>query len=80
MSCPTCSHTMHNVTEVTFWCPRCGTIKVGGQEINIPEGEPYVPKLVDRCQEFRKKNPAGIFEIVHVNDAWRITGIEEAIR
>jgi len=30
MTCPTCDHTLHNITigegVGTFWCPRCGTL------------------------------------------------------
>lgn len=27
MACQTCDHTMHNIADDTFWCPRCGTVK-----------------------------------------------------
>ena len=35
MSCPTCSHTMHNLGRLTtedfvFHCPRCGTVRLDG--------------------------------------------------
>lgn len=46
--CPTCSHTMHKITDQMAWCPRCGTIKEQRGDRKIIER----PKLVTRTREF----------------------------
>ena len=48
--CPTCGHTIQRVNEginpITFWCPRCGTLKV---DKGVPDSEaPYFMKTVVR--------------------------------
>jgi hypothetical protein len=52
MACPTCDHTMQCVATNTFWCPRCGTLKM--VDSRCPE-EIVEPKLVRRafnlCEE-----------------------------
>lgn len=32
MACRTCDHTMQSVAPSVFWCPRCGTIKIGAED------------------------------------------------
>lgn len=67
MACPTCGHTMQNlglssVGRATFWCPRCGTLKVetrtsfsrwacdgSGEHAERVHEEVEAPKLVGRC-------------------------------
>lgn len=44
MSCPTCDHTMQNLVPQVFWCPRCGTVKMGDNEC--------FPSLVGKCRTF----------------------------
>lgn len=47
MPCQSCDHTMQRVNDghpPTFWCPRCGTLKMEG---GVPEFEE--PKLVNRA-------------------------------
>jgi len=44
MSCPTCDHTMQRIENETFWCPRCGTLRLG------PMIE--MPMLVERVRMF----------------------------
>jgi len=68
MSCPTCDHTMQ-LTEVTFWCPRCGTIKFGKTVT--------VPYLVKRCLDFAGELRGS--EHADLIDQYRILGIEESI-
>lgn len=87
MACPTCDHTMHRLSverpdakEVgTFWCPRCGTIKEGGNEIYNSSS----PMLVERCRQFKSGlgpdwqrvwQPAD-----RVGGLWHRLGIDESI-
>lgn len=80
MACPTCSHTMESINDVAvyriFVCPRCGTVKteVYTGDPNNWHVEVYVPKLVERCREFRKVMTDGA-------DAceWARLGIAESI-
>jgi Zn-finger nucleic acid-binding protein len=65
MACPTCSHTMHSVNDVCWWCPRCGTLRFK----HLDQLE--VPKLVDRCRQFQE----GKYQVAD----WRRLGIQEAI-
>ena len=75
MSCPTCDHTMQKVgvfddNGPTFWCPRCGTLRVDTQAGEFVDR----PKLVDRCREFGgKMNCAADWTI------WVMIGVEESI-
>ena len=47
MACPTCDHTMQNIDDAVYWCPRCGTVRtIRGAGIK------EVPKLVERVVEF----------------------------
>ena len=43
MACPACDHSMQNIAENMFWCPRCGTIK-------LPGGQSDQPMLVGRAK------------------------------
>lgn len=79
MSCPTCAETLQRIGsaiygEPIFMCPRCGTIKVepGGGSENVV----YVPKLVERCQEFERIEclPGSSLRLL-----WERRGIGEAI-
>lgn len=51
---PTCGHTVQRVNEgvnpVTFWCPRCGTLKTDG----VPNSETthFMRRLIG-CQSSR---------------------------
>ncbi|QEG31600.1 hypothetical protein GobsT_64220 [Gemmata obscuriglobus] len=49
MSCPTCAHTMQTVVEAVFWCPRCGSLRLGpvGAAGTVDLG---APALVTRCR------------------------------
>ncbi len=57
MPCPNCGHTVQNLGiegKLTFWCPRCGTIKTetrkpGTNEITWEEHES--PKLAAKIRE-----------------------------
>ncbi len=73
MSCATCDHTVQQISDGVFWCPRCGTIKC-----HIVEGryndEP--PMLVLRCRQFSQSNGEGW----SWKKLWHILGIEESIR
>ncbi len=75
MACPTCSHTMAALgvaeREMIFLCPRCGTTRQGG---NV-----YVPKLVERCREFRDKAENGMGLSPASAHLWHRLGIAESI-
>ena len=79
MACPTCDHTMENISTgrdndwYTFLCPRCGTVRMyeAGDEGNA---EVYVPKLVGRCRTFE-----GQFWPTGPAPIWRRLGIAESI-
>lgn len=66
MACPTCDHTLQRVNEgvspVTFWCPRCGTIKTGGsfEEASEPKLVQYATSLCDVVM-----SQCGLSEDVH---------------
>jgi hypothetical protein len=58
--------------SVFFWCPRCGTLKLGDAGIGYE-----TPKLVERCRQYQ----AGMTTDVvpgHLQQ-WRIIGIAESI-
>lgn len=43
MACPVCTHTMQELGNAWFWCPRCGTVKNTASperlnDIDIPKG------------------------------------------
>jgi hypothetical protein len=68
MSCPTCTHTMQTVAKETFWCPRCGTLKLrSGLDTD------HTPRLVVRCQRFAETLGPRWLEL------WRTMGIEESV-
>lgn len=64
MACPTCGHTMQCVDGVngdTFWCPRCGTLKIGNQA-ELVEGPKLVTEsrhLLRLCQEALERYSRG---------------------
>lgn len=70
MSCTTCGHTIEQVINGIWWCPRCGTLKIEG---GVPsESEPM---LVQRCQTFEK-----YFDVGHPLLAqWLRLGCAESI-
>jgi hypothetical protein len=75
MSCPSCSHTMHQMgcrsTDLPFfWCPRCGTIKNCDAVVGVPV-------LLERCREFEKTLGD---ERASNAVKWHALGIEESIR
>jgi tRNA(Ile2) C34 agmatinyltransferase TiaS len=70
MSCPTCDHTMEQVVEDIFWCPRCGTLR---DVQDIQRGTDATPKLVERCREYEK------LCIPHTLHAFHDAGISESI-
>lgn len=83
MSCPTCTHTMTPLGVVDgnfkyFWCPRCGTIRA---VLMNQKEQDSVPKLVERCRQFRAKVlntmdvPGRVFRL----EEWRRLGIAESI-
>ncbi len=49
MACVTCDHTMQRVGNLTYWCPRCGTIKVHEDSQNGISR----PWLVERVHKMR---------------------------
>lgn len=56
MPCPTCDHTLAQIASVpeavrVFHCERCGTAVVEFQVVR--RQDTYVPKLVERCRQFR---------------------------
>lgn len=67
MAYPTCDCTMQSVGEAKFWCPRCGTLKLG-------DYESYPPKLVVRCREYQAITGCG-----GVGGGWHEIGIQESI-
>lgn len=68
MSCPTCDHTMQSI-RTGFWCPRCGTLTMGG--------DIEAPSLVQRCREF------GVTlhndDLDYLQAEWQRLGIAETI-
>ena len=76
MPCPTCSHTLQCVITgefthpAVYWCPRCGTLRVSFDVGRTDE----VPKLVERCRQFRANWDGVEFERV-----WHRYGIAESI-
>jgi tRNA(Ile2) C34 agmatinyltransferase TiaS len=68
MPCPTCAHTMQSITDLVFWCPRCGTIRDGSHC--------DAPVLVGRLIEF-----AGNLsdEHQHLIDEFERLGIRDSI-
>ena len=44
MACPTCGHTMQSIVDTTWWCPRCGTLRVGNRHDSLGTSS---PRLVD---------------------------------
>jgi hypothetical protein len=56
----------------TFWCPRCGTLKVDGQN-----GTVAVPALVERCRKFDNLLILGPLDAILAD--WTRFGIAEAI-
>jgi hypothetical protein len=68
VNCPTCSHTMQQIAEYLWNCPRCGTCRTAS-------GIVTVPKLVGRCRHFENSLLPG----TAMADVWRILGIEESI-
>ena len=41
MACPTCDHTMQKPPpEMAFWCPRCGTLKIGQGDGHVTVDRP----------------------------------------
>jgi hypothetical protein len=44
MACLTCDHTMQSIAIGKFWCPRCGTLRVDGQDRE--------PRIVQRAHDF----------------------------
>lgn len=88
MACPTCDHSMeacgqNDRGDNFFHCPRCGTLKIDafGQHGD----KLYVPKLVERCREFRAtrhpsfKAEVGIFGDPVLVAEWERIGIAESI-
>lgn len=71
MPCPTCDHTMQLITRGVFWCPRCGTLKVNGQE-------DAAPMLVERCRQFTWHSAWRLAP--HLAAEWNRLGIEESIK
>lgn len=67
MACDTCDHTMEAIVPGVFWCPRCGTIKSGFNDV-------AEPSLVARCRNFE------ILLSPYHEIIWRRFGIQEAIR
>jgi hypothetical protein len=66
MACPTCDHTIGRIAGEVFWCPRCGTLKVGNTAT-------LTPQLVWRCREFASTlGPSW-------KNLWHRLGIEEAV-
>jgi len=49
MACPTCGHTMQSVVDRIWWCPRCGTTKVGDRHDGAAT---YIPALVERVVRY----------------------------
>lgn len=48
MACPSCDHTMKAISDLWFWCERCGTIKY---KLDVPGAVQY-PMLLGRLVEF----------------------------
>jgi hypothetical protein len=72
MPCPTCDHTMQQLTNGVFWCPRCGTLRRDGvDEFSID----MQPMLVKRCRQFTQDNGEGW----EWKKLWHRLGIQEAI-
>lgn len=59
MACPTCEHTMQGIGVVesgerVWWCPRCGTLKRGGnlnylEHVDQPKLAPTVRLFLAGC-------------------------------
>ncbi len=84
MSCPTCSHSMvclgtdEGKGLKFFLCERCGTVKRVGAANPDSEFGVYVPKLVERCREYeRREVQQGNYPSIY--ETWRRLGIEESI-
>lgn len=76
MSCPTCDHTMEKLGDfgggIVWWCPRCGTAT--WEDLENGKTQPAcVPKLVERCRQFRAEASDRIAGM------WKRLGIEESI-
>jgi len=52
MACPTCDHTMSCVAPGTFWCERCGTLRI--RKTLAAPNEDYTPHLVGHCRHFER--------------------------
>lgn len=84
MACPTCDHTMHSLSAADhtatlpmFWCPRCGTVRIGDTHSDTP-------KLVERCrtfaaEEFATYSPEKGHGVTSPPARWRSSGIAESI-
>lgn len=46
--CETCGHTMQRLGDITYWCPRCGTLKTKDA---VPEYEP--PALAREVYQYK---------------------------
>lgn len=73
MPCDTCGHTLALIGNdedgcATRHCERCGTLVVE----RITRRDVYVPKLVERCRQYRANHPVAL--------SWDSLGIAEAIR
>lgn len=80
MSCQECGHTMQSIgpTKGVYWCPRCGTVKVGGEF-----SKPRLPSNIKIMREaLHGSSPLGgeKLERVHggVHAMMFILGITEA--
>lgn len=84
MNCPTCSHTMQHLgidlSEMLWWCPRCGTLKEAKKAV--------APMLVHRAIEFQNTylrnldvvmQEKPVTAAIHVQRRWVSLGIAESI-
>ena len=74
MACPICNHTMSNLRDVIFWCPRCGTIA------DHSDGGMYErPKLVEACRKYENEVLVAGEGSITACSLWYRLGIEAAI-
>lgn len=64
--CKSCDCTMQCVTDNVWWCPRCGSLKMGGEH--------EAPVLVDRVRACFHD-----IRFVEVRNVMRVKGVVEAV-
>jgi hypothetical protein len=68
MPCLTCNHALQVIAKMTFWCPRCGTLRKIGVDAVVLR-----PKLIERLRSYERQFGLGD------RDIWYTAGIAESI-